>query len=241
MNKPLKLRRFWDKATYIKDDDGFRIYLDKQLLRLPQKSILTVSNETLAKRIVDEWQNAGCKKGDIFSFDTLPITRIISTLIEKIKPDRKKYIDVLLPYVNGELLCYRAEKPKQLVNRQNQLWQPILQWIEEFLHITFRVTKGVMPIMQDKQTINKIKTYIMRLSDEELTFFAVIIPLLGSVVLSIAIFERKLSAQQGFEYAYLDEHIQSQIWGYDAEQQQRLNLIQKEINECVDYLEYVNN
>lgn len=81
----------------------------------------------------------------------------------------------------------------------------------------------------------------MKLSDEELTFFAVIIPLLGSVVLSIAIFERKLSAQQGFEYAYLDEHIQSQIWGYDAEQQQRLNLIQKEINECVDYLEYINN
>ena len=53
-----------------------------------------------------------------------------------------------------------------------------------------------MPIVQDKQTINKIKTYIMRLSEEELTFFAVIIPLLGSVVLSIAIFERKLSAQQ---------------------------------------------
>ncbi len=240
MKKPSKIRRFWNKVSFIEDEEGYKIYLDKNLLKLPQKNILVVSQKKLAQKIAEEWSNAGDKKGDYFSFETLSLTRIVSTLLEKIKPNRQYYIDALMPYINGELLCYRAEKPKQLVEQQNLKWQPIFQWAEQFLTVQFKVTQGIMPIVQDSSTLDRIQLYLNNLSDEELTFFAVIMPLLGSMILSIALKEKKISVDDAFAFAYLDEEIQTKIWGYDSEQEQRLLNIRQEIKECNDYLNYLH-
>lgn len=239
MNQSSTLKRFWDHVSFNKDQDGFKIYLDQHVVRLPQKSVLVVSQEALAKKIVEEWRLPGIKKGESFSLNLLPITRIVGTLIEKIKPQRHCYIDALIPYVNGELLCYRAEKPKQLVKEQNEKWQPLLQWAEQFFNVSFETTYGVMPITQNSATIQNIKNYLSALSDEALTYFAISVPLLGSIVLPTAIKEKQLSVESGFSYAYLDEKIQSEIWGYDSEQQQKLDQIKQEIQECCEFLDYL--
>lgn len=241
MNEMLKLRRFWETVTIVHNDKGYQIFLDQRSVKLPKKTELFVHNLLLAERIAAEWEKAGSKKGDVFSFDDLPMTQIVGTMIEKISPDRETYIQAILPYVNGDLLCYHADTPQKLVAQQQEKWLPLIKWIENKFQIKLQTQCGIMPITQHAEVIDVIKSYLAQLSDAELTFFAIIVPLLGSMILSIALNEGKIDVQQAFDLAYLDETIQAEIWGQDSEQQERLMKIKSDLMDATDFNVIIKN
>lgn len=235
MSEMLKLRRFWETVTVIHNDNGYQILLDKRPVKLPKKTELFVHNRLLAEKIAAEWEKAGSKKGDSFSFDDLPMTQIVGTMIEKITPERNTYIQAILPYMNGDLLCYHADAPQKLVTQQQEKWQPLIQWVENKFQTKLKTQCGIMPITQELEVIDIIKNYLTQLTDAELTFFAIIVPLLGSIILSIALNEGRVDVKQAFDLAYLDEIVQAEIWGQDFEQQKRLMKIKADLIDAVDF------
>lgn len=241
MSEAFKLRRFWKVVTVVHNDKGYQVLLDGRSVKLPKKTELLVQNQLLAERIAAEWEKAGVKKGDSFTFDDLPITQITGTMIEKIAPERETYIQVLLPYVNGDLLCYYAETPQKLVLKQQEKWMPLVQWAEDKFKIKLEVQHGIMPITQKSEVINIFESYLTQLNNYELTFFAIIVPLLGSMILSIALNEGKINVQHAFELAYLDEAVQSEIWGQDSEQQERLKKIKSDLMDAFDFKKLSTN
>lgn len=234
-----KMRRFWDEVTIRQGDDGYQILLDQRPVRLPQKSVLYVSSKALAEKIVKEWRGAGEKKGDTFSFSSLPMTRIAGTMIEKVAPSRDVYIDALLPYLNGDLLCYRAEQPQRLVIKQKEKWDPWISWCEKYFHIQLQVKKGIMPITQSNEAIKAFRQYLSDQNDGELAAMTVLVPALGSLILTAALKEKKTTSKVAFELAYLDEAVQAEIWGYDKEQQENLQKIQIDIQDASDFLKLI--
>ncbi|CAI3923798.1 MULTISPECIES: ATP12 family chaperone protein [Commensalibacter] len=241
MSEVIKLRRFWETVSIVHNDMGYQILLDKRPVKLPKKTELFVQNHVLAEKIAEEWGKAGAKKGDTFSFDDLPMTQITGTMIEKVAPDRQIYIQALLPYVNGDLLCYHAETPKKLIVQQQEKWIPLIKWIEDKFQIKLKIQPGIMPINQQPEVINIFERYLLQLDDAELTFFAITIPLLGSMILTIALKEGKINTQQAFKYAYLDETIQAEIWGKDTEQQERLKKINADLIDSFEFLKISKN
>lgn len=241
MSELKKLRRFWETVSIVHNDKGYQILLDKRPVKLPKKTELFVKNRALAEKIAAEWEKAGEKKGDIFSFDDLPMTQITGTMIEKIAPDPQIYIQALLPYVNGDLLCYYADTPKRLIEQQQEKWIPLTKWVEDKFQIKLKIQHGIMPITQQPEVINIFEDYLSQLDNSELTFFAITVPLLGSMILTIALKENRINTQQAFSCAYLDETIQAEIWGKDSEQQERLKKIQTDLVDSFEFIKISKN
>ncbi|CAI3923577.1 Mitochondrial FoF1-type ATP synthase assembly chaperone ATP12 (Atp12) (PDB:2P4X) [Commensalibacter communis] len=236
-----KLRRFWKSVNIIHNDKGYQILLDERPVKLPQKTELYVQSPLLAEKIADEWKNISGQKEDYFSFNDLPMTQITATMIEKISPTHDIYIDALLPYVSGDLLCYFADQPKKLVIQQQEKWIPLIHWIEKTFQTKLKTTQGIMPIVQEPKVTNLFKSYLSNLDSVELTYFAIIVPLLGSMILSIALKDGRITVQEAFNLAYLDEIIQAEIWGHDTEQQAKLDKIQIDIQDAYNFYCFAQN
>src|ERR1700722_10567188 len=109
-------------------------------MRLPGGSALVIGPPRLAHVIAEEWQQAGRDKGGEMSFSDTPLTRLAGTAQERIAPDPAPTIDAIARYGESDLLCYRADAPRELSERQRRMWQPWLDWASLTHDAPLRVT-----------------------------------------------------------------------------------------------------
>src|SRR3546814_20765899 len=76
-----------------------------------------------------------------------------STAIDRVAPDRERAIGEMMAYGGADLLCYRAEAPEELVERQNRAWQPLLDWCAARFQAWLRVTDGVIAVPQAEDSL----------------------------------------------------------------------------------------
>ena len=207
------MKRFWDTATVAADHTGFAVLLDRRPLRLPGGAVLRIGSEPLARAIADEWQTAG---PEISLADT-PLTRLAGTAQERIAPDPWPTVDAIARYGESDLLCYRAEAPEILVQRQAACWQPWLDWAALVFEAKLRTTAGVVPIKQHRTAIAALRKAVARFDPYPLAGLGVTVPALGSLVLGLALAEQRLNADQAHALGALDELFQAEKWGEDAE------------------------
>ena len=115
------MKRFWDNVTVTLDGEEHRILLDGKPMHLPGGGVLCVGPAALAEAIAGEWRVAGGSKGGDMSFADTPLTRLAGTARERIAPDPAPTADAIARYGETDLLCYRAEIPPALADRQTQL------------------------------------------------------------------------------------------------------------------------
>ncbi|MBB2204767.1 ATP12 family chaperone protein [Gluconacetobacter takamatsuzukensis] len=230
-------RRFWDRAEVVPEADGFSVRLDGRPVRLPGGTVLRVGSRALAEALAAEWQGAadGQKGGD-FTPSELRLTRIAGTMLERIAPDRAAVIDGLLGYARHELLCYRVRYPALLVERQQQEWDPWLGWLGARYGVALRTTDGVMPVDQPAGALAGLRAVLEALPDGVLAALGVAVPALGSLVLGLALADGRLTAEQAIACATLDERTQMELWGHDAEQAGRLEMLGLDVVDAAAFL-----
>lgn len=230
-------RRFWDRAEVVSEPEGFAVRLDGRLVRLPGGAVLRVGSRALAEALAGEWQAAGGGgKGGDFAPSDLRLTRIAGTMLERIAPDRAAVIGVLLGYARHELLCYRVRYPALLVERQQQEWDPWLEWLRVRYGVVLRSTDGVMPVDQPPEAPAGLQSVLEGLADGALAALGVAVPALGSLVLGLALVDGRLTAEQAMACATLDERTQMELWGQDAEQAARLEGLALDVKDAASFL-----
>jgi chaperone required for assembly of F1-ATPase len=208
------MKRFYKEAKVVPTDDEFGIELDGKPLRTPDKRALTVPTGKLAEAIAAEWLGQGVTVKPL----SLPLTRLVSTAIDRVVPRRSDVIAELAKYATTDLLCYRADEPRELVERQRQIWQPLLDWAEAQLDASFAVTQGVSPVAQAPATLSAIERAIAAHDSMRLAALHLAATACGSVVLGLALLAERISADEAFAAAQLDESFQIERWGEDSEQ-----------------------
>ena len=230
-------RRVWTEARTAADGDGFAIMLDAQPLRLPGGARLHVETRALADAVAGEWDAAGRNAPDgMIAPDALPMTRMAATLQERVSPDRGAMVASLLGYADGELLCYRATHPAELRARQQAEWQPWLDWCAGRHGVRLRVTDGVMPVSQPEDASAAMAGVLASLGDAVLTGLGVLVPVLGSLVLALALAEDALPAPDAIRLALLDELDQLSRWGADREAEARHGMLGREVEEAARFI-----
>jgi chaperone required for assembly of F1-ATPase len=214
------MKRFWDTAGAVAGEAGFEVRLDGKPVRLPGGTPLRVAGPALAEALAAEWQAAGGAKGGAMRPDDVPLTRLVGTAEERIAPDPGPTIDGLLRYAETDLLCYRAEDPR-LALRQARDWQPLLDWAARQLDAPLRVTAGVMPVAQPAEALAALRRALAGQPPLALAALGVAVPALGSLVLGLALAERRLDAAAAHALATLDETFQEELWGSDPEAMSR--------------------
>jgi chaperone required for assembly of F1-ATPase len=69
---------------------------------------MRLPNAALAQLVADEWQ----AQGDDIVPDSMPIMRLVSTALDRVVDVPKETAEAFAAYVMSDLLCYRAEHPK---------------------------------------------------------------------------------------------------------------------------------
>ena len=194
--------RFYTKAYmfFSKEIYKWSIYLDKECLYSPNKNQILLPYKKLANAILKEW-NA---QSNIINLNTMPIMKYTFTSIDIISKYRSKIIRELSNYGYCDLLCYRASFPDSLVQRQENLWDPILIWAKNKLNIDLFVTHNVFPLQQNKDSILSIENYIDSLDEYHLLGLYEFTKITGSIILGIAFMCNAITYIDALNCAQLD-------------------------------------
>ena len=223
------MKRFWTEASVAQAAGAYRVLLDGRPVRLPGGAPLTLPNAALAAAIAAEWQAAGGQNGGEMGWEMVPLTRLAGTAQERIVPDPGAVIDALARYGETDLLCYRAERPAALVERQARLWQPWLDWAERHYGARLVPVCGIAYRPQDPAAPAALRRALEAYHPLALAALGVAVPALGSLVLGLALAEGAIAPGLAHEAATLDQAFQAEQWGEDPEMARRLAQIADDI------------
>lgn len=187
------------------------VLLDGKPALTPQRKPLAARTRALADALAGEWdaQNPHVEP------ETMPLTRLVATAIDRVGPQRAAVIDGLLTYVDTDSICYRAAYPADLRARQERLWRPVTDWLARDHAITLRNVEGLMPAAQPGEVAERMRAILETMDDAHLTAFQATAGLTSSLALAFALVCRKFCANDIFAAAFLDEIYQAEKWGED--------------------------
>lgn len=208
-------KRFYANVTIepAAPEPGFAIMLDRRPLRTPKKLPLVVPTQALAEAIAAEWS----AQGERIDPKTMPLSRLAITAIDSVRGAAAEVAADIVKFAGSDLLCYRADGPKALIQKQAAVWDTILQWCEVEFGARLNCAHGVMPIEQDREALDRIATEVAPFDTLALTSLHVMTTLTGSALLALAHAKGSLSAEEAWAAAHVDEDWQISQWGEDAE------------------------
>lgn len=221
--------RFWDDVHVVAEAGGFSVRLDARPVRVMNDAVLRPVGRTLAEALAAEWRLAGGGKGGVFGAEDFVLNGLAATMQEHVLPAPDAAADRLMGFADGELLCYRARFPDVLAALQAEAWQPWLDWLHATHAIRLRVTAGIIPVAQPEPALATLRQVLGRSSAAVLTGLGVVVPGLGSLVLGLALAERRLDAAEAVALARLDERFQTSHWGMDREAEAQAARLQVDI------------
>lgn len=206
-------KRFWTKVAVVPEGEGFGVTLDGRPLRTPLKAPLRLPTRNFAEEVAREW---AAQEGEVRPA-TMPATRLANSALHKVPEQRAEVVDMLASYGASDLLCYRAEAPRKLVERQAAAWDPLLDWARAAHGAALRTGLGIMPVEQPAEALERLRAPMEAMDDFTLAAFHDLVTLSGSLVLALAVAEGRLSAEEGWALSRVDEEFQIEEWGEDEE------------------------
>jgi chaperone required for assembly of F1-ATPase len=217
MQKPLP-KRFYTEVSVTEGDDGHAVQLDGRPVKTPARNTLAVPTARLAELLRDEWAS----QVEVIDPRTMPVTRLVNTAIDGIAIEPQAVFEDILRFSSSDMLCYRAENPENLVLRQRQQWDPILDWVAEEHGASFELISGVMPKEQPRDAIAAFSSVLRKYDTPiELAVLHTVTTLTGSAILALAFAEGRLNAEEAWQLAHLEEDWTNEQWGADTEAQHR--------------------
>ncbi|HLM16040.1 MAG TPA: ATP12 family protein [Reyranella sp.] len=207
------MKRFYKETAVDQGDGGHRILLDGKPMRTPAKAVLVVPTRALAEAIAAEW-GAVPDKADI-NVSHLPLTRLAATGLDRVTRQRARVIEDTAKYAGSDMLCYRASEPETLVNRQQAIWQPLLDWADARYGARLVIVEGLAFVEQPAVAVARLGEAVATHSDLGLSALYNLTHISGSLIVALAVAEGHLAAADAFAAAQLDELYQVERWGED--------------------------
>lgn len=202
------MKSFYREVTVV---DG-AILLDSRPVKTPARASLTLPSSALADAVAGEWR----AQGDRIDPRTMPLTGMSNAAIDRISPDPAGFARPLAAYAGSDLLCYRADAPADLVQRQAEIWDPLLAWAQGQYDVHFTVATGIVHAAQPAATVTRLEEAVLARTPFELAALSPIVTIGGSLIVGLALVENAIDADRAFAATHLDEMWQAERWGEDA-------------------------
>jgi chaperone required for assembly of F1-ATPase len=226
-------RRFYKKVSVAGATAPFSVTLDERPLRTPLKRAVDLPTGALAQAVATEWD----VQAEKIDPRTMPLTRLANTAIDRVAPDRDRIIGEIVDFAGSDLVCYRAEEPIGLIERQAKAWQPVLDWARAAFGAKFLVTKGVVHVGQPAAALEATRDYLAQKNSWGLTALHYITTLTGSALIAAMACDGAVPASEAWAAAHVDEDWQIEHWGGDEEARHRRNHRRREFDICLRFCE----
>ncbi len=227
--------RFYESAIAEPSPDGSRVLLDGRPLKTPLRAELRLPTFAMAQAIAEEWN----RQTDKINVSDMPSMALACTALDRIAPNREEMEATLLSYGGNDLLCYWAEGPASLLERQRKEWQPILDWAAGDLGVELTVSVGVIHQPQPKEALQKISEILSALDDFRLAALSSIAAATNSLLVGLAMLKGRLGPDEAFSTAELDSLYQQEFWGIDAEAERDRKALLKELQDIKNFIECI--
>jgi chaperone required for assembly of F1-ATPase len=207
-------KRFYKEAAVVERDGGFRVALDGRTARTPGRNVLMLPTRAAAEAIAAEW----AAQGERIDPATMPVTRLVNSALDGVADDPAPVRAEIVKYAASDLLCYRAGEPAKLVARQSDLWDPVLAWTDAALGARFILVQGISFVAQPRSSLAAVTRAVEAVpAPFALAALNLMTVLSGSALLALAVAHGSLTPDAAWMAAHVDEDVQIETWGEDAE------------------------
>jgi chaperone required for assembly of F1-ATPase len=199
-----RVAKFYKTVETVREGEGYVVRLDGKPVKTPARVLLSLPT-------------------------AMPLTRLAYAAIDVAPSHRARLTEEILAYGQSDLLCYRAEIPAVLVARQNDAWNPLLEWAAQRFGARLKTGTGIAFVDQPRESQTAFAKAVEGRDEFALVGLHSAASLTGSLVLGLALAEGRLSASEAFALSCLDETFQAEAWGRDAEAAKRAERLGAEL------------
>lgn len=211
-----KAKRFWKTVAVSEAPEGYAVLLDERPVRTPAKAPLHLPTRAMAEAVAGEWE----AQEEEIDPRSMHATRAANAAIDKVAVQFDEVAEMLSAYGDSDLLCYRADAPQELVERQAEAWDPLLDWAAESFGARLEPRTGVMHAPQSAEALARLDAEVRRQTPFELAAFHDLVSLSGSLVIGLAAVHDRLPVEELWDRSRVDELWQEAQWGRDEEAHQ---------------------
>ena len=207
-------KRFYQEVA-VKEERGgaASLLLDGKPVRTPGKAPLILPTLALAEAVAEEWR----VQGERIDPTAMPLTKLANSAIDGVSGREQAVIDDILAFAGADLLCYRAQGPRDLTDAQREQWDPVLAWAKEALEAPLALAEGVVHVAQPSPSLDRLKETLTGSDAFSLAALHVMTSLTGSALLALAVALGRMTPEEAWGAAHVDEDWQTSQWGEDAE------------------------
>lgn len=216
--RPHLPKRFWKKVTLGQRDGVYTVLLDGRSAKTPGRLPLASRHEVIGQRMMAEWESVGERMDPAL----MPMTKLINVALDATPSARDGLLDDVQAYAGSDLLCYRADGPQGLVDRQNTVWDPYLDRLRTHHGLSLKIATGIVHVAQAYKVLEGLRALADRRAGnmEALVALHLAMSLSGSAILALAMTEPgedEGRAKAIWLATHVDEDWNRTLWGEDAE------------------------
>ncbi|MEX1060069.1 MAG: ATPase, partial [Methyloceanibacter sp.] len=107
--------------------------------------------------------------------------------------------------------------PRGLVEAQETHWHPVLAWAKDALGAPLFLAEGIVHIAQPGAPLDRLRETLAGRDAFSLAALHVMTSLTGSALLALAVALGRMTPEEAWAAAHVDEDWQISQWGEDAE------------------------
>ncbi len=207
------MKRFYKSASVAATADGWTVALDGKPIKTPAKRAFVAPTLALAEAAAAEWH----AQGDEIAPTKMPVTKSVNTALDRTEREFEAVASIVAEYGGTDLICYRADGPEGLIERQAAAWDPLVEWALSRYNARLITTTGVMHALQPEEGRRSLAEAVREFSAFELTGLYDLVALSGSLIIGLAVAEGRLSPDAGWQVSRVDNLWQEEQWGVDEE------------------------
>jgi chaperone required for assembly of F1-ATPase len=210
-------RRFYKAVSTGQVADGIGVLLDGKPVKTPAAKALTLPNSDLADMLAQEWD----AQATHIEIAKMPATRLAFTAIDFVGDARDAVAAEIGRYAGADAVCYFADGPELLIERQTRRWGPVIDWAELTLGVKFVRVTGIRHEDQPAVTLLRLARLAEETDEFGLAGLGHATALFGSAILAFALQRGELDGPAALDLSRLDEMFQQERWGVDEEAAER--------------------
>lgn len=230
------MKRFWTHVALAGEGEGIGVTLDGRPVRTPARAALKLPTKRLADAVVAEW----AAQGDDVVPRSMPLTGLANAAIDRVAADPASFAATLARYAAADLLCYRADHPSRLVDRQGAKWDPLLDWARRRYDVDFVTGAGVIHIPQPEATVRRLTHEVASLDPFRLAALAPLVTIGGSLIAGLAVADLAVTAEEAWAAVSIDEQWQLDEWGSDSDAQMALDARRRDFLAAARFLDLLD-
>ena len=212
-------------------ESGFAVLLDGRPVRSPARKLVAAPVWALAQAIAAEWQ----AQDKVVDPAAMPLARLANSIIDGVVTAPESVAAEIEKYLGTDMLFYRAPEPEGLVALQRQHWDPVIAWARDAFGARFVLAEGVIHIEQPAESLAKARAVIFAnvgdvIGAWRLGALHVATGLTGSALLALALAAGRLSPDDAWAAADVDEDWNMGFWGGDEQAADRRAFRRKEFD-----------